>query len=71
MKRSLVNASIDYAVKLLARYNFRLPDFGYWTLDEWKAHKDELGALKRLMLGWDLTDHGLGRFDEKIGRAHV
>ena len=64
MKRSLVNEAIRYSLELLEKNNFRLPDFGYWTLDEWKRHKDELDWVKQLMLGWDLTDHGLGRFDE-------
>ena len=63
MKRSLVNSSIRFAKELLEKHNIRLPDFGYWTLDEWKSHKDELDTIKQVMLGWDLTDHGLGRFD--------
>lgn len=64
MKRSLVNESIRFAKKLLENQNFRLPDFAYWSLEEWMRHKDEIGVIKQLMLGWDMTDHGLGRFDE-------
>ena len=64
MKRSLVNHSIQYAKDLLKKNNISLPDFGYWTMDDWKAHKDELDFIKELMLGWDLTDHGLNRFSE-------
>ena len=64
MKRSLVNESIKFAKELLEKNNFKLPDFGYWSLDQWKEHKDEIDVIKQLMLGWDMTDHGLGRFDE-------
>jgi D-lyxose ketol-isomerase len=64
MKRSLVNAAIAYAKELLEKNNFRLPDFGYWTLEEWKKHRDEIDVIEKLMLGWDLTDHGMNRFDE-------
>lgn len=64
MKRSLVNASIRYAKELLEKHHIKLPEFGYWSLEEWKQHKDELGVIKQLLLGWDLTDHGLGRFGE-------
>lgn len=64
MKRSLVNTSIAHAKDLLAKNNIRLPVFGYWDLAEWKRHKDEIDVIERLMLGWDMTDHGLGRFEE-------
>ena len=64
MKRSLVNESIRYAKELLEKNNFKLPDFGYWSLEEWKQHRDEIDVIEKLMLGWDMTDHGLGRFDE-------
>lgn len=64
MKRSLVNHSIDYAMKLLDKAGFKLPEFGYWDLEEWRKHKDELDTIKKLLLGWDMTDHNLGRFDE-------
>lgn len=64
MKRSLVNESIRYAKALLEKNNFKLPEFGYWSLEEWKKHRDEIGVIEKLMLGWDMTDHGLGRFDE-------
>ena len=64
MKRSLANSAIRYAEELLNQYNFKLPEFGYWNLNEWRAHKNEIDVIKKLMLGWDLTDHGLGRFDE-------
>ena len=64
MKRSEVNAYIKYAKDLFEKNHIFLPEFGYWSMEEWKEHKDEIGAIKDLMLGWDMTDHGLGKFDE-------
>ena len=37
MKRSEINAALAWAKDLLAKNNIRLPDFAYWTMDEWKA----------------------------------
>jgi D-lyxose ketol-isomerase len=66
MKRSEVNALLNWAKALLHKNNFYLPMFGYWTMDEWKKHKSELGRIKDTMLGWDVTDFGSGDFN-KIG----
>lgn len=51
MKRSLANSAIRYAEELLNQYNFKLPEFGYWNLNEWRAHKNEIDVIKKLMLG--------------------
>lgn len=51
-----------WAKGLLERQSFTLPRFAYWTLDEWRAHKAELGTVKKLMLGWDVTDYGMNDF---------
>ena len=40
--------------------------FAYWSPADWETHRDETDNIKKLMLGWDVTDYGLGRFD-KIG----
>lgn len=64
MKRSLVNDAISHAKKLLEENNIKLPEFGYWTLDDWKNHKHEINCIEKLLLGWDLTDNNLGRFHE-------
>ena len=51
MKRSLANSAIRYAEELLNQYNFKLPEFSYWNLNEWRAHKNEIDVIKKLMLG--------------------
>ena len=62
MKRSEINSLLVWSKQLLAANNFRLPMFGYWTLDEWKKQKDRLERIRKTMLGWDITDFGSGDF---------
>jgi D-lyxose ketol-isomerase len=66
VKRSEIQAAIEWAKGFLEACNFRLPEFAYWTLDEWKRQADKIGTLSRTMLGWDVTDYGLDDF-ENIG----
>lgn len=40
MKRSVINANIEWAMDLCKRMNFRFQDFFYWTPEEWEAKKD-------------------------------
>lgn len=66
MKRSEINKAIEHAKNLLEKNNFRLPSFGYWSLEEWKRNKSEIGTISKVMQGWDITDFGSGDF-KKIG----
>jgi D-lyxose ketol-isomerase len=66
VKRSEIQAAIEWAKGFLAEGNFHLPEFAYWTFDEWKAQAGKIEALRKTMLGWDVTDYGLGDF-ENIG----
>ena len=66
MKRSQINENILWAKDLLKKINFTLPCFAYWTMDEWKAHKEEIGRIRSVMQGWDVTDYGVNDF-EKLG----
>jgi D-lyxose ketol-isomerase len=61
MKRSEVNGAIAWAQALVKKQGFYLPPFGYRTAREWKTVENE-EAVKRLMLGWDVTDFGSGDF---------
>ena len=61
MKRSDINNAIKWAEKLLDDRKIVLPSFAYKSADDWDEKKDEL--IKKVMLGWDITDFGLGDFD--------
>lgn len=62
MKRSEINNAILWAKDLLARNNIRLPSAAYWSMDDWKANADKIDTIRKVMLGWDVTDFGMGDF---------
>lgn len=62
MKRSEINGAVRRAMRLLEREGFRLPEFGYWTLADWRANRDRLESIRKTMLGWDVTDFSSGDF---------
>ena len=66
MKRSQVNSNILWAIDLLEKNHFCLPDFAYWKADEWRGNTNKTEMIKKVMLGWDVTDYGLNQYD-KIG----
>ncbi len=66
MKRSEINSAIQWALALFAENKIRLPEFGYWKMDDWKANKDKLETINKVMLGWDITDYGLNDY-ERVG----
>lgn len=63
MKRSQINRAIGDTLALLEEYRVKLPRFAYWDLAEWRRHRGEIAAVKELMLGWDVTDYGHGKFE--------
>ena len=62
MKRSEVNAALAWAEALLEKNNIRLPQMAYWTKAEYECHAGELDTVKKVMLGWDITDFGTNDF---------
>ena len=64
MKRSEINRAVEWAKELLQKNNIRLPRYAYWDLEKWAENKDKLDTIRRVMLGWDITDFGTGNFDE-------
>ena len=62
MKRSEVNRAVLWGLDIVMQNHFHLPPFGYWRLDEWKARWGEIGVIRELMLGWDVTDFSSGDF---------
>lgn len=63
MKRSQINTSIRHAREMLAQNHMRLPDFAYWTPEDWRENAPRLENIRKVMLGWDVTDFGSGDFD--------
>jgi len=66
MKRSEINQYIRYAINVLDANSIKLPEFAYWDMDTWRGRKDDLDNIKKIMLGWDVSDFGSGEF-AKIG----
>lgn len=66
MKRSQINSIIREMEELIRQNGFHLPPFCNWTPDEWESKGHEYDEIRDNMLGWDITDFGLGDFD-KVG----
>ena len=66
MKRSEVNHALKSMEKMLREYRIALPPFCEFTPEEWQQKGHEYDEIRENMLGWDITDYGLGDFD-KIG----
>ena len=66
MKRSEINKVIKEMEALTKKFSFSLPPFCNWTPEEWENKNHEYDEIRDNMLGWDITDFGLGDFD-KIG----
>lgn len=62
MKRSEINAILREAMDLIGSFGFRLPPFAGWTPGEWAQKGPECAEIRDNMLGWDITDYGLGDF---------
>lgn len=70
MKRSEVNRYIKEMENLAKENGFCLPPFCNWTPEEWEEKGHEYDEIRDNMLGWDITDYGLGDF-EKVGFALI
>ena len=64
MKRSEINAILSEAMRFIDSFHFALPPFAYWKPEEWAKKGPECNEIRDNMLGWDITDYGLGRFSE-------
>lgn len=70
MKRSKVNACIKDMERLIKENGFHLPPFCNWSPKEWESKGHEYDEIRDNMLGWDITDYGMGDFD-KVGFALI
>jgi len=50
---------------MLEAQSFKLPLFAYWNLSQWKDYTGSLDNIKKIMLGWDVTDFGKGNFERE------
>ena len=66
MKRSEINRALREMKAMCQRQGWRLPPFCGFTPAEWQEKGREYDELRDCMLGWDITDYGLGDF-ERIG----
>lgn len=70
MKRSEINKAIKYMENLAKENGFNLPPFCNWTPEEWTDKGHEYDEIRDNMLGWDITDYGMGDW-EKLGFALI
>lgn len=64
MKRSRINTILKKMEAMVGEYKFALPPFLGWTPAEWATKGHEYDEIRDNMLGWDVTDYGLGRYEE-------
>lgn len=64
MKRSEINKIIKEMELLIKQHGYELPPFCSWTPEEWKTKGHEYDEIRENMLGWDVTDFGLGDFNK-------
>lgn len=62
MKRSEINAAIRWVMDTLKSRGVRLPALAYWSPEEIRARRRDIDVVRRLALGWDVTDFGSGDF---------
>ncbi len=64
MKRSRINQAIKKMEAMAQTCGFKLPPFCGFTPDAWAEMGTEYDEIRDNKLGWDITDYGMGRFDE-------
>ncbi len=64
MKRSQINAALKEMEAMVSRCGFALPPFCSFTPEQWREKGHDYDEVRENMLGWDITDYGMGRFDE-------
>jgi len=63
LKRSEINKALKEFENMIQRYQYFLPRFCQFTPEEWQSKGHEFDEIRDNMLGWDITDFGLGDFD--------
>ena len=65
MKRSEINRLIQDSLEFFDSCRFRLPAWATWSPEQWRGKGQEAREIVENMLGWDLTDFGLGNFPDR------
>ena len=63
MKRSQINAALHRMEALCKKYSCFLPPFCHFTPEAWAEKGHDYDEVRECMLGWDITDYGMGDFD--------
>ncbi len=64
MKRSEVNIALKELEAMINEYKFALPPFCHFTPEDWQSKGHDYDEIRDNMLGWDITDYGMGDFDK-------
>jgi D-lyxose ketol-isomerase len=65
MKRSEINQAIIESKKMMENYSWVLPQWGYWSKEDYINEPSVSKYLKDHQMGWDVTDFGKGLFNEQ------
>jgi len=65
MRRSEINRRIRDAEALFAEHRVHLPAWGHWPPERWATEPETSGYCRAHQMGWDVTDFGAGRFEER------
>jgi len=66
LKHSEINKALKELEAMCEKYCRKLPPFCHFTPERWQDIGHEYDEVRDCMLGWDITDYGMGDFD-KIG----
>lgn len=64
MKRSKINQVIKDMEMMIQKQGIYLPPFASWSREDWLSKGADFDEIRENKLGWDITDYGLGRFEE-------
>ena len=70
MKRSEINRALRELEEMCRACRFALPPFCAFTPEDWRTLGHEYDEVRDCLLGWDVTDYGLGDFD-KVGLSLI
>lgn len=70
MKRSEINKALKELEAMCKKEHCYLPPFCHFTPEQWQDIGHEYDEVRDCMLGWDITDYGLGDFN-KVGMSLI